>query len=1244
MRSNVVEIILAAKDLASKVVQGTMEGIRTGAARAAAGVEAMGRGAREGISAVGAAASGVRQGVAAVAATVHQGQAAISGMASSTGAAAAEIRQAASSMAAAASGSSNVATSLAQAGREAETCARGAGRAAAGIHDVSSRGQAVIGVFGGLRAATDASDAAMRRFETGSNGAVQALAGVAAGAGAMMLVRKTISDGIEDIDEYKRATIGIAANLTDMAAKGSKDLKEIYQANKAYALETYERVELASAKFFASGKEMTEAWQILTNKGVLLTSEQDIDNLGTIVDKVKLMTQGQVASLQIAQELRSIMNGQARATDQLGMLLSDRVGPEWEKQLLKAREEGRVLEWLASQFQGMAAASEDVTSTLESQRSTLATLTSQIGRRGLAQTYDDIAALVSKINDHLRVHKEDLVSGIGVAWIKVKDTVETIRASIEEINDFSEKHPILAGATGELLEITGKLALLAVAGRAAIGGIGWMAGAVVGTFVFWKTILGGISTTLAGITWQIVAQQGALGALGAAAGVVGSFILGWKLGEIIAQWEIAGIKVGEYVEMAYSGLSMLFAHAKCGAREAWIFVQTAAVGAIGAIESAFWAMLSSMQSIPVIGDVLKALFGDTEQRFQAAQAGIDQAYQELAARSEANRKALEDEIRLNEEVIRLTVKAADARKKLLPSTGASGGAAATHPSTGASGGAAAPHPATEPAKPYDPDAEKAAKRKQEEAEKAAEEHRRNVIEAYQAEMELSEAISRRSLARIQSEQNALQQEYELGKVGIVDYYEQLKIKARESSEERLAALEKEKELRNSIREAEMAGAKTPEEKRAVSLKYEADVQDMDAEIDDHRAKLRESLAAIQTELDKALRERRKAQEDVLRDILASENMSLEERRELNARYTALRIEQIRQEADEYRKKGVDKVLVDRWVAEQSRDIQGDLRALSLEQLRGMLADEKTTAEKRRQIWQEIDQRIENDQVGLWEAFRFGASSALDDFRSKTRAMYEAGRELIGGLSSGFRDLLGKFFKGELNKASDAWNAFCDILSNTFSNMLSKMVEAWLSQAIGGMFSSLFGSVLGGYGQSVKSSGSVVQTRYGKGGVVRSPTLAWVGEEGDAEAVVPLPDGRSIPVSGDFGIKRLMVFMEAVMAGIGAAVDDLVNLPRRLEINVPQAMHDSMAYARQASRVTAAAAGSIVSSQGPLAMPWQAAGGEVTVEMHNHGSEKKAEAKYRMDGLERMVVSIILDDLDRGGPVDRAIRLRKDERG
>jgi lambda family phage tail tape measure protein len=129
-----------------------------------------------------------------------------------------------------------------------------------------------------------------------------------------------------------------------------------------------------------------------------------------------------------------------------------------------------------------------------------------------------------------------------------------------------------------------------------------------------------------------------------------------------------------------------------------------------------------------------------------------------------------------------------------------------------------------------------------------------------------------------------------------------------------------------------------------------------------------------------------------------------------------------------------------------------------------------------------------------------------------------------------------FFSGELDSAKDYFAAFGQSILQAFSDMLAKMLAEYITttmtmKAVGGMFSSIF-SALGGFaagatttqlggvsaGQAVTltaANGGVFPggfQAFAGGGIVNKPTLGLVGEGRYNEAVVPLPDGRSIPVN------------------------------------------------------------------------------------------------------------------------------------
>jgi hypothetical protein len=124
---------------------------------------------------------------------------------------------------------------------------------------------------------------------------------------------------------------------------------------------------------------------------------------------------------------------------------------------------------------------------------------------------------------------------------------------------------------------------------------------------------------------------------------------------------------------------------------------------------------------------------------------------------------------------------------------------------------------------------------------------------------------------------------------------------------------------------------------------------------------------------------------------------------------------------------------------------------------------------------------------------------------------------------------GNFFK-------DFFRNFTDDLLRIWSRMVAQMSMKWILSGLSSLFPALGGgaasanpSVGGGQymgpGEFYVATGLIPAAAGGvftggfrpvaafaTGGIVRRPTLGLVGEGGQNEAVVPLPDGKTIPVS------------------------------------------------------------------------------------------------------------------------------------
>ena len=157
-------------------------------------------------------------------------------------------------------------------------------------------------------------------------------------------------------------------------------------------------------------------------------------------------------------------------------------------------------------------------------------------------------------------------------------------------------------------------------------------------------------------------------------------------------------------------------------------------------------------------------------------------------------------------------------------------------------------------------------------------------------------------------------------------------------------------------------------------------------------------------------------------------------------------------------------------------------------------------------------------------------------------------EQIKGAASSIGDAFGTAFKGIITgsmTAREALAGFFQGIADYFADMVAQMIAAWLKAQLIQGFQSLFRAVLPGLGAAAGglSSGfsagtsSAIDTgaagwassfatplkfanggiapggfqAFANGGVVSGPTLGLVGEGRYNEAVIPLPDGKSVPV-------------------------------------------------------------------------------------------------------------------------------------
>lgn len=131
-----------------------------------------------------------------------------------------------------------------------------------------------------------------------------------------------------------------------------------------------------------------------------------------------------------------------------------------------------------------------------------------------------------------------------------------------------------------------------------------------------------------------------------------------------------------------------------------------------------------------------------------------------------------------------------------------------------------------------------------------------------------------------------------------------------------------------------------------------------------------------------------------------------------------------------------------------------------------------------------------------KGFGLGAKQAFQQYVEDANNAAQASKKLFGLALQGLEDAIVNFVKtGKLS--------FADLSATIENELLHLAVRKGIALAISAAFAD---------GGVMTKDGPVPLKKYASGGIANSPQMAMFGEGSKPEAYVPLPDGRSIPVS------------------------------------------------------------------------------------------------------------------------------------
>jgi len=179
--------------------------------------------------------------------------------------------------------------------------------------------------------------------------------------------------------------------------------------------------------------------------------------------------------------------------------------------------------------------------------------------------------------------------------------------------------------------------------------------------------------------------------------------------------------------------------------------------------------------------------------------------------------------------------------------------------------------------------------------------------------------------------------------------------------------------------------------------------------------------------------------------------------------------------------------------ERNQQIEKTIKSLEIE---AGIIDEKQA----KQIEKDnLIQQLQKDGATLTEEQLKRIDEAYEGINKKTsesmQLFKQIGQNVVSALSDAFMNLF------------DQAKSLREILTDLLRSTARLFLEFGIRAGMKGLFPSLFAA-----GGIMTGNGPVALKRYASGGIANSPQLAMFGEGSRPEAYVPLPDGRSIPVT------------------------------------------------------------------------------------------------------------------------------------
>lgn len=244
---------------------------------------------------------------------------------------------------------------------------------------------------------------------------------------AFAMVADAIEPAYMAVEDFELRVAKLAALLSGMMP--GPDLAANYREAKQYAEALIPVLEEIDAKTIAGAEDLSIIVEEMAKQGVVLdvNNAKAVQGFQNIANAIATVSAGSANRMvQMRQEIRAILAGTTRNTDQLSQQLDAMLDGQLSRMVETWKQQGTLVENLGDALGGYQAASDDLENTWAAIGTSIETIATIILRSGFREAYQEINGYLKEWVEWTREHSNQIGGVVKRGWLTVKGLIETI--------------------------------------------------------------------------------------------------------------------------------------------------------------------------------------------------------------------------------------------------------------------------------------------------------------------------------------------------------------------------------------------------------------------------------------------------------------------------------------------------------------------------------------------------------------------------------------------------------------------------------------------------------------------------------------------------------------------------------------------------------------------------------------------------------------------------------------------------